>query len=105
MNRPADLSTTRETILSSLSSEEVALRRLGVEQLSLFGSCSRNEASPQSDVDLIVQLERVTFDGYMDVLEHVERTLDRPVDLLLAGSIKPALRATIEKEMVHVPGF
>lgn len=35
--------------------------------LALFGSTARDEASVESDVDLLVDLEPPTFDRYMDV--------------------------------------
>jgi predicted nucleotidyltransferase len=38
-----------------------------VRFLALFGSTARDEASVESDVDLLVDLEPPTFDRYMDV--------------------------------------
>jgi predicted nucleotidyltransferase len=31
--------------------------------------------------------------------------LDCPVDLVMADTVKPRLRAAIEREMVHAPGL
>lgn len=48
----------REDILLKLKTEQDALKQLGVKSLYLFGSVARNEATPNSDVDFLVELER-----------------------------------------------
>jgi uncharacterized protein len=75
----------------------------GSKSLPLFGSVVRDEASPTSDVDLLVE-----FDGRPVGLFHLSRTqqyLERilgvpRVDLVLRAYIKPALRERILREAV-----
>jgi hypothetical protein len=56
----------RETVLRLLKSRQLELHNLGVRSLALFGSMARNEAHPDSDVDLLVEFDPpVTFDRYM----------------------------------------
>lgn len=77
--------------------------RFGVTGLSLFGSVARNEASPGSDVDILVEFAgSTTFLGYMGVKETLEELLGRPVDLVTPASLKPRLRAAIEGELLRV---
>jgi predicted nucleotidyltransferase len=95
----------RETILKALADHRQELVALGVVSIGVFGSVARNEATPLSDVDLVVRLRQNTFDSYMDVKEFVERLFNRRVDLVLESSIKPLLRPRIEKEAVHAAGF
>jgi predicted nucleotidyltransferase len=52
-------------------------------------------------VDLLVELEEPTFDHYMDLKFYLEDLLGRPVDLVLADSVKPRLKPLIAKEAVY----
>ena len=48
----------REAAIARLKRNKANLRALGLARLSLFGSTARGEASPESDVDLAVTLDR-----------------------------------------------
>lgn len=93
----------REKIISVLKQHQTVLKKLGVRSLSLFGSVARDEATPASDVDILVELEPpVTFDRYMDVKFYLEDQLQRKVDLVSWKSLKPQIRASVEQEAIHV---
>ena len=96
---------TRDEILKIIADNRDAIRACGARRLALFGSAARGEAREGSDVDFVVELERKTFDSYMDLKELLEELLDCPVDLVMVEAIKPRLRACIEKELVHAPGL
>ena len=92
-----------EQILDRIRPEmEVLRRRYRVRRLGLFGSWVRGEASATSDVDLLVDLERSSFDDYMDLKLHLEDLLGRPVDLVMQKSLKPLLRDRILREVRDV---
>jgi len=86
---------TRDTILLKLAGHRNELRQLGARRLGLFGSFARNEGRNDSDVDLLVELDRRGFDRYMDLKLYLEDLLERRVDLVLSDRIKPALREAI----------
>jgi uncharacterized protein len=93
----------RAAILGLLSQHRAILRTLGVASLAIFGSVARDEAGPDSDVDVLVELEApVTFDRYMDVKFYLEDLLEKPVDLVTALSLKPQLRSIVEREAIRV---
>ncbi len=75
--------------------------RFTVRRIGLFGSCARNEAGPESDVDILVELNEPTFDHYMDLKFYLEEILHRQVDLVLRDTIKPRLKSVIEQEVVY----
>jgi predicted nucleotidyltransferase len=95
----------REAILKSLQKDRAFLRRVGVRRIGLFGSAVRGEAREDSDLDFVVELERVSFDAYMDLKFHLEDRFKKNVDLVLSHSIKPALRQRILGETVYASGF
>jgi len=52
------------------------LLQYGVKSLAVFGSVARDEATPTSDIDLLVEFDGiVTFDRYMDLKFYLEDNL------------------------------
>ena len=76
-------------------------KRWKVTELAIFGSALREDFGPDSDVDIIVELEEPTFDHYMDLKFRLEEVLGRPVDLVMAETVKPRIRPIIEREVVY----
>lgn len=59
------------------------IRGYGVKSLALFGSVARDEATANSDIDLLVEFDgKVTFDCYMDLKFFLEDSLGCPVDVV-----------------------
>ena len=93
----------RDEVLAFLTHHRAALRQLGVKSLALFGSVARAEATANSDIDILVDLEQpVTFDQYMDIKFYLEDHLKASVDLVTWKSLRPQLRSTVEQEAIHV---
>jgi uncharacterized protein len=93
----------REEVMTLLWSHEADLALLGVVRLALFGSVARDEARPDSDVDLLVEFDRpVGLFAYVGVQEYLEGLLGRPVDLATSGALKPRLRDRILAECICV---
>ena len=101
----AIMSRTRSEVLKTLEEHAATLRNLGARRLGLFGSAARDEAGPASDLDFVVELDEKTFDRYMDLKLFLEELFGCRVDLVLTGSIKPGLRATILRETVYAAGL
>lgn len=96
---------TRDEILKALADERESLRAFGVTELGVFGSFARNEARIDSDVDVLVDLQRETFRDYMGLLNFLEGLFGRKVDLVMKGTIKPIIRDRVLSETLYVPGF
>jgi predicted nucleotidyltransferase len=75
--------------------------RYSVVRIGVFGSFARGEESPGSDVDIVVELAQPSFDHYMDLKFRLEEVLQRPVDLVMAETMKPRLKPIIEQEAVY----
>jgi uncharacterized protein len=97
--------TSREEVLALIEQNQTALRKLGVRRLGLFGSYARGEATPESDLDFVVELSEKSFDAYMDLKNFLEELFRSRVDLVTVGSIKPRLLPIIQREAVYASGF
>lgn len=80
-----------------------------VKTLFAFGSIITEEFPPDSDIDLVVEIDEndpVSYsDDYFNVKFGLEKILDRRIDLLELKAIKnPYLKKQIEKSKVLVYG-
>ncbi len=94
----------REEVINALSERRTELtQNYGVKSLSLFGSASRDEAGPASDVDLLVEFDRpVGYFGLFALQDYLESLLGCKVDLGTPDSLKPHIRARVLGECVRV---
>lgn len=72
--------------------------RESIERISLFGSYAKNEARADSDVDLLVEFSPdavIGFFSLIDLKDHIEHALGKPVDLLTPDAISRYLREDI----------
>ena len=73
--------------------------RYGIEHVRVFGSMVRDDAGPESDVDLLVTLPSGASGLALGALQmDVEELLHRKVDVLTEAGLHPALRARILHE-------
>lgn len=84
-------SLTRDEAIRRLHTIEPEIRRLGVRRLALFGSVLRNQARPDSDVDVLVEFipAEKTFDHFMALADLLENTLEHPVEVVTIESLSP----------------
>lgn len=83
------------------SIREELSERYTVVRIGVFGSFARGDENRESDVDIVVELAQPTFDHYMDLKFRLEEVLQRPVDLVMAETMKPRLKPIIEQEVVY----
>ena len=88
-------------ILTRLKPELV--KRYGITRLALFGSIVRDEARPDSDIDIIVSFDgTATSEKYFGVQFYLEDELGQSVDLVTEKAMRAELRPFIEREAVNV---
>lgn len=94
----------RDDVLRTLKQESGKLRAFGVRRLALFGSAVRGDEGATSDLDFLVDFERETFRDYFGLLFFLEELFGRKVDLVIRGTLKPAIREQVLREALDVPG-
>jgi predicted nucleotidyltransferase len=74
--------------------------RYGIARLDVFGSVSRGEAAPGSDVDVLYELApgaRLGW-GIEALADELAEVLGRPVDLVSRNALHEQLRASVLAE-------
>ena len=75
-----------------------------VEKAWVFGSFSRGEERPESDIDILVSFIPGTRLGlkFFAMNLELERLLNRPVDLVIEGDLMPYAEETANRDKVLV---
>jgi len=79
------------------------LQRYGVKRVGLFGSRVRGEMREDSDIDILVEIEKdISLLDFVGIKLEIEEALGRKIDLVEYNTIKPLLRERILNEQVIV---
>ena len=76
-----------------------------VKKVYLFGSYARNEETPESDVDILVDIDpeaRVGGFQFGGMLEDLKDILFKDVDLLTRNSISKYILPYVEKDKILI---
>jgi predicted nucleotidyltransferase len=97
----------RNEVIAKLKQVEPALRGFGVGALYLFGSHARDEARPDSDVDVFVDPvsdDRFGFLQFMDAYEIIRKTFGDDVEIGYStrDGLSPYIRAKVAREAVRI---
>ncbi|MGB3293300.1 MAG: nucleotidyltransferase family protein [Phormidesmis sp.] len=93
----------RQAVLTCLHDRIETIRTFDVQSLSLFGSVARDQATPASDLDFLVEFNSsATFDGYMDLKFFLEDLFKHPVDLVIKSDLKIQIRQAVLEEAIRV---
>jgi predicted nucleotidyltransferase len=76
-------SLERDRILETLRQFAPHLyQKYGVTRLGIFGSVARNEATPASDIDIVLELTEPDLFTMVDIKAELEQTFQRSIDLI-----------------------
>jgi hypothetical protein len=90
-------------ILSIISENKDSLKRkYRISKIGVFGSYSRNEATEESDVDILVEFEEPIGLDFVLLAEELELLLGNKVDLVSSKAVKPRLKKYIEEDLIYV---
>lgn len=85
------------------SSAEILKARFDVVSLSLFGSIAREEATEESDVDILVSFSGpATSQQYFGVQFYLEDLMGVDIDLVTEKALRPELKPYILSEKIDV---
>lgn len=94
----------RDNVLNVLRAHKATLaQRFGVTELALFGSFARDQATDDSDVDILVRFDMPpNWQRYFGAQGYLEDLLGRPVDLATNQDLRVEIRPYVEREVIDV---
>jgi predicted nucleotidyltransferase len=94
---------TLKEILEILRTERAQLfTKHGLKSMAIFGSMTRDDHGPHSDVDIMVEFVPGADYDFLELAEELERLVHRRVDLVVRKAVKPWYMKYIEPQLLHV---
>jgi len=78
-------------IIEKIEENSRDIRKYGVKKIGLFGSFLRKKQRKESDVDIIVSFDNITFDNYIELKFLLEKLFKKKVDLVIEKDLRPEL--------------
>lgn len=103
MDKPNQRQTMTDQIEEIKAKIVKVLKKHGVKRCGLFGSLVRGEMKEDSDIDILVEIEKdISLLDFIGIKLEIEDGLGRKVDLVEYCAIKPSIRDKILKEQVVI---
>ncbi len=93
-----------QSVIAVLRENQHRLGQLGVRHAALFGSTARGAARPDSDVDIMVEIDPDATIGvyeYVGIVQFLESLFPVRVDVSNRQAQKPHVRATADRDAVY----
>jgi predicted nucleotidyltransferase len=95
---------TKEKVIGFLKEHKADFAsEFSVRKLGIFGSYARNEAREDSDIDIVVELEKPDLFSLIGIKQSLEESFNTKVDVIrLRNNMNEVLRKRIEKDVIYV---
>ena len=94
----------REEIIARLREHEATLRERGVTHAALFGSRARGDQRPESDTDIMIEIDPAAPVGvyeYVRIKEYIASLFEGQVDVVDREGLKPYVRPAAIVDAVY----
>jgi uncharacterized protein len=95
----------QEAIISKLKSIRPALEAEGVSHIAMFGSRARGDFKPDSDLDILVEVDpqsKFSILGLVRVERMTSEAVGVPANAVMRRSLNPDFMETIRPDIVEV---
>ena len=84
---------------------EPVFKQFGVNRAAVFGSVATGKSTPESDIDLLIELDKpLGLLTYARLNYTLEDVLQKKVDLVKNTAIKPAFKDSIVANLIYIYG-
>ena len=93
-----------QEILAKLRENELALRARGVSHVALFGSRARGDNQPDSDIDIMIEVDptaRIGVYEYVALKDYIAGLFEGPVDIVSRDGLKPYVRPAATADAIY----
>ncbi len=88
-------------VIETLRNHENEIKaRYSVKRIGLFGSHARGEQKETSDIDILVEFEKPTYDNFIELIFFLEELTGKEIDLVTSKGLSPYLRSDVKKEVI-----
>jgi uncharacterized protein len=87
-----------------LRRHEPYLRERGIIHAALFGSVARDEARPDSDIDIMIEFApdaSLDIFAYVELKDFIESLFPGPVDVVNKAALKPYVRPPAVADSIY----
>ncbi len=93
----------REDILTFLKQNKMQLQQqYHIQKIGLFGSFARNEATEESDIDLVIVSSEKSFRNRYSLKHFLEEKFQKAVDIGYLDALHPFIQKQIKDEIIYV---
>jgi predicted nucleotidyltransferase len=94
----------KQDILNRLRENAPALRARGVTHAALFGSRARGDNRPDSDTDIMIEVDPkapMSVYDYVGLKEYIANLFEGRVDVVSLDGLKPYVRPAATKDALY----
>jgi hypothetical protein len=94
----------REDIIKFIAAHKAKFEQeFGLKRIGLFGSYARGEMREESDIDIVVEIEKPDLFHLIGIKQAIEEVLGTKVDIVrLRDTMNQTLRSRIERDVIYV---
>ncbi len=94
---------TKSDILRFLDKKKSFLKEhYHVDSIGLFGSYARDEATKESDIDIVISTSVKSFTNRYNLKNYLEDAFKKPVDIGYYDSLRAFIKKEIQEEIIYV---
>lgn len=94
--------TSKEDILDFLRKNKSLLKsEFDVDNIMLFGSYARDEATSESDIDILIESKKQSFSKSYKLKVFLEQNFKKDVDVVYIDSVHPFIMRSISEELIY----
>ena len=94
----------KNEILSELKKyKSILKKKYGIKTIGVFGSIAKGTSKKNSDLDIVVEVEKLKPFLLLEIKQELERYFNMKVDLIrIRKNIRKSLKNRIDKEVIYV---
>lgn len=93
----------KENLLETLKNLKLELiQQFPIQRMALFGSYARNEQTPESDIDILIEVDPKIGLGFVKLAEQLEKRLGKKVDLVSWRAVQPNRWEHLKMELIDI---